>query len=81
MASGVRTKIQQLFEDAVKEGWMRPIDVRQTAISFLTMSLGYLMLAPFFDLAWDVSDRDGFLEERKRAVVDLIMNGVKVRLI
>ncbi len=79
LASGVRTRIQQLFEDAIKDGRMRPVDIRQTAISFLTMSLGYLMLAPFFDLAWDVSDRNGFLEERKRAVVELIMNGVKVR--
>ena len=79
LSSGVRSRIQQLFEDAMREGRMRPVDVRQTAVSFLTMSLGYLMLAPFFDLAWNIPDRDIFLEERKHAVVDLIMNGVKVR--
>lgn len=75
MAQTARTR----FEEMMKSGYCRSLDVRHTVISFITMSLGYYLLAPVADRVWNVTDRAAFIEERKRLIVDLFLNGVKAR--
>jgi len=79
VASGLPNAICSHIEAAIQRGDLRKVDVRQTIISFLTMSLGYLLMAPIMDRIWGITDRASFLEERKYAMVDLIMNGLKAR--
>jgi len=79
LASGLPTVFREKIQTAINEGDLRPVDIRQAAVSFITMSLGYLILSPLLDTVWRISDRNSFLEERKLAIVDLFMNGMKAR--
>ncbi len=79
VASELPKAICTHIEAAVKRGELRKVDVRQTIISFLMMSLGYHLMAPIMDRVWGITDRASFIEERKHAMVDLIMNGLKAR--
>lgn len=60
-------------------GQFRNVDLRQALISFVTMSLGYHLMSPLIDRVWNVTNRESFIEERKQAIVDLFLNGVKTR--
>lgn len=60
-------------------GDVRPVDVRQTIVSFLTMSLGYFIMAPLLERVWNITDRAAFLDARRDAMVDLMMNGLRAR--
>lgn len=79
LSSGLPSVFKEKIQTAINEGKLRPVDIRQAAVSFITMSLGYLILSPLLDTVWRISDRDSFLEERKLAIVDLFMNGMKAR--
>jgi len=61
------------------DGQFRKVDLRQALISFVTMSLGYHLMSPLMDRVWNITDRESFIEERKKAVVDLFLYGVKAR--
>ncbi len=67
------------FREASENGTFRPVDPQQALISFVMMSLGYLMMAPLADRVWGVEDRVAFIEKRKHAIVDLFLNGVLAR--
>jgi hypothetical protein len=41
------------------------------------MSMGYLLMAPWINRLFGVTDQAAFLEQRKHAIVDLFLNGVK----
>lgn len=64
------------FKAAAEAGQFRNVDPRQALISLVTMSLGYLLLAPLMDRILNISDRSQFIEERKHAIVDLFLHGV-----
>ncbi len=67
------------FRLATETGAFRKVDPQQALISFVMMSLGYLMLAPMADRIWGIEDRVAFIEKRKHAIVDLFLNGVLAR--
>jgi AcrR family transcriptional regulator len=67
------------FRAASENGTFRTVDPQQALISFVMMSLGYLMMAPLADRVWGVEDRVAFIEKRKHAIVDLFLNGVLAR--
>lgn len=67
------------FKLASETGAFRKIDPQQALISFVMMSLGYLMLAPMADRVWGIEDRVAFIEQRKHAIVDLFLHGVLAR--
>ncbi len=77
--TGITSVAQQRLDEAMRSGQYRNVDIRQAMISFITMSLGYHLMAPLVDRVWDISDRETFIRERKKAVVDLFLNGVKVK--
>lgn len=77
--SGLPKQIVSSFQTGIEQGHFRPVDVRQTFVSFILMNVGYFILAPIIDKIWDVTDRDQFVSERKEAVIDLFLYGVKMR--
>jgi len=78
-SSALPSRLLTRFEVEMKAGRIRKTDPRQLLISFLTMNLGYVMLAPLFDRIMGISDRELFVEERKQEVVKLFLNGIRSR--
>ncbi|MDD3642532.1 MAG: TetR/AcrR family transcriptional regulator [Candidatus Krumholzibacteria bacterium] len=76
-ASGLPSRLLARFGEEIKAGRVRKSDPRQLMISFLTLNLGYVMLAPLFDLIMGISDRELFVEDRKKEVVKLFLNGIR----
>jgi AcrR family transcriptional regulator len=77
--SGIPQKVLGSLQEGANQGRLRPIDSRQALISFVTMNVGYFFLAPLVDRILNISDRETFIEERKKAVVDIFLNGIKVK--
>ncbi len=72
-------KITGLLLKGIESGTYRPIDPRQAMVAFITMSVGYHIMSPLLDRVMKIEDRQKFLAERKRVVVELFINGLKVR--
>jgi len=75
----IQKKLTRILEEAMEAGEARKIDIPQAIISFITMNIGYYVLAPVIDKIWGIEDKQNFLDERMKAMVDLFLNGVKVR--
>lgn len=79
IASGLPKQIVNSFKAGIDQGLFRPVDVRQAFISLLSMNVGYILLAPLLDKVWDISNHDQFIAERKDAIIDLFLHGVKIK--
>jgi TetR/AcrR family transcriptional regulator len=77
--SNLPVELSKRITDGVSRGECRPVNVRQTIISLVTMSIGYYLLAPMFEKIWRIGHQPTFVDERKEAILDLFMNGVKAR--
>ena len=60
-------------------GAIRPIDLRQALVSFLMLNIGYYLTAPLVNRVAGITDPSAFIKERKIALVDLFLNGVRAR--
>ena len=78
-SSGFTKAVRVCMENQCANGQFRQIDLRQALISFVTMSLGYHLMAPLIDRVWNITDRESFIEKRQKAIVDLFLYGVKTR--
>jgi TetR/AcrR family transcriptional regulator len=72
-------KIMTLMEQGIGDGRYRAIDLRQALVAFVSMSLGYFVIAPIQDAALGIENRAAFAKERQTVIVDLFLNGLKVR--
>ncbi len=84
LAFGVKSVMSQtkaaLHKEIVDEYFSQILPrVRQAFVSFILMNVGYFVLAPLIDKIWGVTDRDQFVAERKEAVIDLFLYGVKTQ--
>ncbi len=71
--------IAPFIEKTAAEGLIRPVDARQTAISVLGMCIFYFIAKPLLDHVWgEPTDEDNFFEERKAAIMDLVLHGLKI---
>ena len=77
VVSGVPAKLLARLEREQAAGNIRELDLRQTLISFILMQVGYFMMAPMVNRILNVNEIDRFIEQRKTAVVDLFLNGVR----
>ncbi len=78
--SGIVERALGLIEQGVQNGKVRQVDARQAMVSFVTMNIGYYLIAPVVDKVLgltDPADKEKFLEERKKIVVDIFLNGIK----
>ena len=65
------------IEKAAAQGLIRPVDPRQTAVSVLGMCIFYFIAKPLFNHVWgEPADEERFLEERKAAIMDLVLYGL-----
>ena len=71
--------IRRRFENGVENGTLRSVDLRQAWVSFVTMNIGYCILSPLLDRVLGITDHEQFVKERRPAVLDLFLNGVKTR--
>lgn len=80
-SSGLPDRLLRLFEECLARGEMRDVNIRQTAVSFISMNICYFLLQPLFDhlLETDSPETEQFIRQRKEAVVDLFLYGVKPR--
>jgi TetR/AcrR family transcriptional regulator len=79
MDTGLPMIIRGKIMEAQHEGEIRTIDPRQLAISLITMSIGYFIMAPLVDRIMSVTNHLEFVEQRKSIILDIFMNGVKAR--
>jgi TetR/AcrR family transcriptional regulator len=77
--SGLPKQIVASFQASLRQGSFRPVDIRQALVSFMLMNIGYFVLAPFVDRVWGITNRRRFVTERREAVIDLFLDGVKKR--
>ena len=77
--AGLPQRIVEKFNKGRVSGEIREINIRQVFISWIAMNAGYFLLAPLLDPVWGITDREEFVRERRRAVIDLFLNGVKAR--
>jgi len=78
-ATGLPDQVRKTFAAGIAAGELREVDIPQAFASFITMNIGYFLMSPIIDRVWKIEDRHRFVEERKRAVVDLFLHGVKSR--
>ena len=79
MESQVSVKLRTILQEGVDSGKLRRIDIRQAVVSFLAMNIGYFTIYPITDRVLQIENRDQFIKERKEAVLDLFLNGIKAR--
>ncbi len=78
-ASGLPGVLQARLSEGVKDGTLRPVDPRQAVLSFILLNVGYSLVAPVANKLLKVDNTKRFITERKQAVVDLFLYGLKVR--
>jgi TetR/AcrR family transcriptional regulator len=77
--SNISLELRSLLQEGVDKGVLRPVDIHQAVVSFLAMNIGYFIIYPITDRVLRVEDRQTFIKERKEAVLDLFLNGMKAR--
>ena len=77
--SGIPGRLQQRLAKAMDAGAIREFDPRQLVTSFITMNLGYYLMAPLLNRVLEIDNYEQFVIERKDSIVDLFLNGVKAR--
>ena len=77
--TGIPEILFRLISQGIERGEYHRIDPRQALVAFVTLSIGYHIMSPLVDRVLRIEDRLKFLEERKRVIVELFLNGLKVR--
>jgi TetR/AcrR family transcriptional regulator len=75
----IRSMIVRLVEEGKRSGKYRNVDTRHTIISFVGMSMFYLIMAPMVNQIWGIEDETEFTEQRIEAIVDLFMHGLEAQ--
>ena len=78
-ASGIPSMILDRIKKERAAGDLRDIRAKHAICSFVAMNIGYIVLAPLLNQAFDIKDSEAFLADRADAVVDLFLNGVLKR--
>jgi len=76
-SSGVPQRLLNHLQAEMKVGRVRKTDPRQLLLSFITMNIGYMMMAPLFERLLRIEDHEKFMEKRKQEVVTLFLKGIR----
>jgi AcrR family transcriptional regulator len=71
--------IPQMMSGEIAAGRFRDVDTRQALVSFVTMNIGYFFISPLIDRVLRIGNKEDFVKNRKQAVVDIFLYGVKAR--
>jgi TetR/AcrR family transcriptional regulator len=77
ISSGIPHRLMNRLQAEMKAGRIRRTDPRQLLLSFITMNMGYLLMAPLFEHLLNIEDRERFRERRKQEVVTLFLKGIR----
>jgi len=71
-------EVQKAFLEGKEQGLLREIDYRQLLISIVGMNLVYFVTKPVAQvfLQFEVADERKFIRERRKFIVDLLLNGI-----
>nr|MBN2278099.1 TetR/AcrR family transcriptional regulator [candidate division Zixibacteria bacterium] len=76
---GISGKLYVMIDDYIRAGQFRRVDIRQAITSFITMNIGYFLIAPVINKVWEIDDEKKFRNDRPEALVDLFLHGIKTR--
>lgn len=76
-SSGVPQRLLNHLQAEMKAGRIRKTDPRQLLLSFISMNMGYMMMAPLFERLLEIEDHKKFMEKRKQEVVTLFLKGIR----
>jgi TetR/AcrR family transcriptional regulator len=77
--TGVPAELRNRLESGIALNTLRPIDIRQAVAAFISMSIGYFLVAPITERIFHITDTGKFIEDRKQVVVDIFLNGINAR--
>ncbi len=77
----IPSKLVKLLEEVIKRGELRQVDATQTILSIIGMCAFYFIGEPTIKQVWkiDTESKAEFIEQRKKAIVDLILYGLLPR--
>lgn len=76
--SGVPNILFNKLKSEMENGRIKKVDIKQTIASLISLNIGFFIIAPMSVRILNIIDFDTFLQERKKAVVDLFLHGVLV---
>jgi TetR/AcrR family transcriptional regulator len=76
-SAGLPRRLLGRLEKEIEAGRVRKADPRQLVVSFISMNLGYLMLAPLFERILNMEDTEKFMEKRRKEVVTIFLKGIR----
>lgn len=77
--TGLPQQLQAAFLDERQSGAVRELDGRQAMSSFIAMNIGFFVMLPIIQRVLEIDDLEQFIQERKSAVVDIFLLGVRIR--
>lgn len=77
--TGLPQQLQAAFMEGRKSGALREVDGQQAMSSFIAMNIGFFMMAPIIQRVLQIDDFERFVRQRKIAVVDIFLHGVRAR--
>jgi len=76
--SGLPAQFLKMLSKEIEKGTIRSVNREQTLVSFITMNLGYYLIAPIINQVLNIDNHQQFIEQRKEAIVDLFLKGIMV---
>ena len=77
-SAGLPKRIMTILGNEMERGAIRRLDIKQVMVAFISMSLGYLAIAPMANRVFDIDDQWQFMKDRPPVIVDIFLNGIKV---
>ncbi|MCD6250051.1 MAG: TetR/AcrR family transcriptional regulator [candidate division Zixibacteria bacterium] len=78
-SASIPQKIATLLGDGMDRGEYRHTDIHQALLAFASMSIYYHMVTPFINRLLGIDDPRQFAAERPKVIIDIFLNGLKVR--
>ena len=74
--SGVPDILYNKIQSEMEHGRVIKHDIKQTIASLISVNIGFFMISPLISKTLSLENLDEFVQARKEAVVDLLLNGV-----
>jgi TetR/AcrR family transcriptional regulator len=76
-AAGLPKRIMTILQNEMGTGAIRRLDIKQVMVAFISMSLGYMAIAPMVNRILDIEDQRQFTKDRPPVIVDIFLNGLR----
>ena len=76
LATKLPEELSLLFDDSKKKGDTRQLDTRLVVLTFLSMNIGFHLLAPLFQRVFKINDYNKFLENLNSTGIKIFLHGL-----